>query len=361
LRKKVDVSKVRAAVLDGPGRFSVRDFERPAPGAGAVLEVEACGLCGTDLDVARGSIPLRGPTIPGHEILGTISSIDDAYAAATGLGAGDRVVVPGELHCGECAGCAADESCLASPGTHGFLPVDLAPSLWGGYAEVMVLSERTRPLAIDRSVPVARAALFNLLGAGYSWAVEAPALEPGQTVVVLGPGQRGLACVLAATDAGARVVAVSGAGGRDVHRLAVASAFGAEHTVDVGERSIVECVLDATGGLGVDVVVDTTPHATAPVHDALAMVRPGGSVVLAGLKGGPVDAFPTDTIALRRLTLRGVRAVSRHGFRRAIALIESGDERLDRLATHRFGLDDVPAALDALAHDVDAIAVAITP
>lgn len=340
------MSKVRAAVLDGPGRFAVRDFERPAPGAGAVLEVEACGLCGTDLDVARGSILLRGPTIPGHEILGTISSIDDAYAAATGLGVGDRVVVPGELHCGECAGCRAD---------------DLAPSLWGGYAEVMVLSERTRPLVIDRSVPTTRAALFNLLGAGYSWAVEAPSLEPGQTVVVLGPGQRGLACVLAATDYGARVVAVSGAGGRDVHRLAVASAFGAEHTVDVGVRSIVECVLDATEGLGVDVVVDTTPHATAPVHDAMAMVRPGGTVVLAGLKGTPVDGFPTDTIALRRLSVRGVRAVSRHGFRRAIALIESGDERLDRLATHRFGLDDVPAALDALAHDVDAIAVAITP
>jgi len=355
------VSKVRAAVLEGPGRFEVRDFERPGPGSGAVLDVEACGLCGTDLDVARGSVPLRGPTIPGHEILGTISSIDAAYAATTGLGVGDRVVVPGELHCGSCRGCVADESCLASPGTHGFLPVDLEPSLWGGYAEVMVLSERTRPLPIDRSVPTTRAALFNLLGAGYSWAVEAPSLAPGQTIVVLGPGQRGLACVLAATDAGARVVAASGAGARDLDRLAVATDLGAEHAVDVGHRSIVDCVLDATDGLGVDVVVDTTPHATAPVLDALSMTRPGGTVVLAGLKGTAIDGFPSDAIALRRLTVRGVRAVTRGGFRRAIALIESGDERLDRLATHQFGLDEVPAALEALEHDAGAIAVAITP
>lgn len=348
-------------MLEAPGVFEVREFDRPGPGSGAVLEVEACGLCGTDLDVARGSIALRSPTIPGHEILGTISSIADAYADATGLRVGDRVVVPGELHCGDCEGCLADEACLASPGTHGFLPVGVEPSLWGGYAEVMVLSERTRPLPIDRSVPIARAALFNLLGAGFSWAVEAPSLVAGQSLVVLGPGQRGLACVLAATDAGARVVAVSGAGPRDRRRLDVAAAFGAEHTVDVTEGSIVDRVLDATDGRGVDVVVDTTPHAAGPVLDALAMARPGGTIVLAGLKGATIDGFPSDTVAMRRLTIRGVRAVSRDGFRRAISLIESGDERLDLLATHRFPLDDVPAALAALDGDPDAIAVAITP
>jgi len=355
------VSKARAAVLTAPGVFEVRTFERPAVDDGALLEVEACGLCGTDLDVARGTIGLRGATIPGHEIVGTVSSISDSYAAATGLRAGQRVVVPGELHCGSCAGCLADESCIASPGTHGFLPVDLAPGLWGGYAEAMVLSARTRPLPLDPSVPIGRAALFNLLGAGYAWAVEAPGLVAGQTVVVLGPGQRGLACALAATEVGARVVAVSGAGGRDHNRLRVAASFGAEHTVDVGTDSITECVLEATGGVGVDVVIDTTPHATTAVLDAIAMTRPTGTVVLAGLKGATVDGFPTDTVALRRLTIRGVRAVSRDGFRRAIALIESGDDRLDRLATHQFGLDDVPAALAALEGDAEAIAVAITP
>ena len=351
---------VRAAVLDAPGRFELRTFDRPIATTGAVLDVEACGLCGTDLDVARGTIALRGPTIPGHEILGTIASIADDYAASTGLRTGDRVVVPGELHCGTCVGCLADESCLASPGTHGFVPVDVAPALWGGFAEAMVLSPQTRPLPIAAHVPVARAALFNLLGAGYAWGVEAPGLRAGQTIVVLGPGQRGLACVIAASDEGARVVAVSGLAS-DERKLGIAAALGAETTVSIDTEDLVTTVLERTDGAGVNVVVDTTPHSTDAVLDALSIVRPGGTVVIAGMKGRPVPAFPTDTLAMRRITVRGVRAVTRGAFRRAITLLESDDPRPDLLATHAFDLADVDRAIATLDSDPDAIAICIGP
>ena len=351
------MTTARAAVLTAPNTFEVREFDITMPVDGAVIEVDACGLCGTDLDVVRGEVPARHPVIPGHEIVGTISSISDAYARATSLDVGDRVIVPGELHCGECRGCLADESCLASPGTHGFLPTTLEPSLWGGYADAMVLSARTRPLHIDRRVPIARAALFNLLGAGWSWAVEAPRLEPGQTIVVLGPGQRGLGCVLAAAETGARVVAVTGLGSRDQHKLEVARRFGAELTLDASD-DIVARVLDSVAG-GVDVVVDTTPQSTDSILQALAMVRPGGTVVVAGLKGRATPEFPTDTIALRRITMRGVRAVSRAGFRNAIELLERGDDRLDLLHTHHFDVADAMAAIETLRDDPSAIAVSI--
>lgn len=350
----------RAAVLDNDGHFTIERFEvRPFPD-GAVIEVEACGLCGTDLDVTSGSLPIRTPLIPGHEPVGRILSIADGYAEATGLNVGDRVAVPAELHCGECSGCRADESCLASPGTHGFLPTTLAPGLWGGFAEAMVLSPQTRPLPIATSVPLHRASLFNLLGAGWSWAVEAPQLRQGQTVAVFGPGQRGLACVLAATEVGATVVAVTGLGTRDRHKLSVATALGAKNVLDA-EVVDIEKELLSIAPAGIDVVIDTTPHSTDAVKQALAVVAPGGTIVLAGLKGKPIPQFPTDSIALRRITLRGVRSVSRSGFRSAISMIESDDDRLDLLHTHHFEIAQVSEALEVLRSDQSAIAVSVGP
>ena len=68
------------------------------------------------------------------------------------------------------------------------------------------------------------------------------------------------------------------------------------------------------------------------------LVAPGGTIVIAGLKGAPVPFFSTDTLALRRITLRGVRSVTRSGFRNALTMIESGDERLDLLHTHHFDI-----------------------
>ncbi len=353
-----EMTIARAAVLVAPDQFEVRDFAVPEQVEGAVIAVEACGLCGTDLDVVRGTVPLRAAVVPGHEPMGRIISIADDYARTTGLSIGDRVIVPGELHCGSCAGCLAHESCLSSPGTHGFLPVDRAPSLWGGFADAMVLTPQSRPLRIDDDVPVSRAALFNLLGAGWSWAVEAPDLQPDQTIVILGPGQRGLACVLAATDTGARVVAVSGLGSRDRHKLEVARALGAECTIDAETTDVVATVLDATPG-GVDVVVDTTPHSTESIDHAMAMVKPGGTIVVAGLKGRAVPDFSTDALAMRRISMRGVRAVTRAGFRNAISMIERGDDRLDLLHTHHFDVADAMAAIETLRDDPTAIAVTI--
>ena len=352
------MQRARAAVLNADGTFSIERFEVPRSLDGAVIEVEACGLCGTDLDVTSGSLPIRTPLIPGHEPVGRILTITENYAQTTGLNVGDRVAVPAELHCGECAGCRADESCLASPGTHGFLPTTLFPGLWGGFAEAMVLSPQTRPLRMNTSVPLQRASLFNLLGAGWSWAVEAPLLRPSQSVVVLGPGQRGLACVLAATSVGANVIAVTGLGSRDQQKLAVALALGAENVLDAETSDIESEILRVAPG-GVDVVIDTTPHSTDAVTHAMNLVAPGGTIVIAGLKGAPVPFFSTDTLALRRITLRGVRSVTRSGFRNALTMIESGDERLDLLHTHHFDIEHVQDAIDTLRDDPSAIAVSL--
>ena len=351
----------RAMVQIGPESFELQEFPIPDPGEdGAVISVEACGICGTDLETYRGTIPLRYPVIPGHEAVGVVENIGAVAAQRWGLAVGDRVVVPAELACGSCTGCLAGSACLASPGTHGFLPTSLDPALWGGFADTMYLSAASRPIGIDRGIDPSLAALFNPLGAGFSWAVDAPGLEAGQSIAILGPGQRGLACVLAATSVGASQIIVTGFGARDTRKLELARTFGADLTIDAKDEDVARSILEATDGRGVDVVVDTTPHATDSITDALAAVTAGGTIVLAGLKGRPIDGFPVDTVAMRRLTLRGVRAVDRAGFRRAVELIERAPAGLADMQTHSFALDDAAAAIETLASG-DGIAIALRP
>ncbi len=348
-------------VLTGPDRLDPARFAVPGVGADdAVMTVEACGICGTDVEVLSGAIPTRGPVIPGHEAVGRIAAIGPAAAARWGVGVGDRVVVPAEIGCGTCAACAVGAPCPGPVGNHGFVPTATAPGLWGGFAEVMYLAPGSTPLPIATHVEPRTAALFNLLGAGFSWGVGATGLGAGDTLAVFGPGQRGLACVLAARSVGARRVFVTGLGGRDAHRLALAADLGAE-VIDVETTDAADWILAATDGAGVDAAVDTTPGAVEPVLDAIRVTRAGGTVVLAGLKGPgrTVPGIATDDLALRRLTVRGVRAVDAAGFRAAIALLESGAVPADRFVTHSFGLTDAATAVHTLV-DPTAAAIAVT-
>ena len=136
--------------------------------------------------------------------------------------------------------------------------------------------------------------MFNPLGAGFRWAVEMPNTRPGDSIVILGPGQRGLACVVACREVGAGTIIVTGIAA-DANKLALARKFGADHTIDVDNEDPVARVKELTNGRGVDIVVDVSSYATKPVTDALSMVRPGGTVVLAGVKGfRAVDNFVSD-------------------------------------------------------------------
>ena len=351
----------RAMVLKAPNRLELEVFERPNIGEDeALLRVEACGLCGTDVEVFSGGIPLAEPVVPGHEPVGRIEEIGPRAAKRWQLAPGDRVVLEAELACGRCLGCLDGSACRLSPGTYGFVPTSTAPALWGGYAELLFLPAGAVPHKIDGRLSPRIAALYNALGAGFAWAVAAPGLRAGDSIAIFGPGQRGLACLLAAREAGASRVFVTGMGSRDAAKLALARELGAELAIDVEREDAVDRIRTATGGAGVDVVVDTTPHAVQPVLDAVRAARPGGTVVLAGLKGRGVPEFPTDEVAMRRLTIRGVRAVDHRSFRQAVALIESGRHPLERLHTHHFPLADAGEAIRTLAASGERPAIAIT-
>jgi len=361
---------VRAAVQVAPGQLELREFPRPKTGADdGLLRVEANGICGSDVETFRGHLGGPRPAfIPGHEPLGIIEEIGDRAAERWGVQAGDRVAVEVIVPCRACQDCLTGryQFCRNRRYGHGVTGIDTEPTLWGGLAEYMYISPTSVLHKMDKTLPTELAAMYNSLGAGVRWACHLGGVGLGDTVLVLGAGQRGIAAVVAARAAGAGTIIITGLEA-DAHKLAVAREFGADHTVVVdgdNAENIVSRVEEITGGEMADVVLELTPLAAGPVSDALLAARRGGTVVLAGLKGNREIPVRTDLIINRALTVRGAFGVDSKGMADAIALIESRRFPLERMHTHTFGLDDAALAIRTLGGEVPgehAIHVSVQP
>lgn len=346
--------KTLAMVQTAPRKLELRELPIPEIGHdAALLEVEACGICGSDVEQYTGALRVPLPLIPGHEPVGRIVAIGDTAARRWGVELGDRVALETLIPCGACPRCLAGRYPLCvRRRAYSYLPLSAGHGLWGGYARHMVLDPASIVHKLDPTLPPALAVLFNPLGAGFRWAVEIPRLEPGGSLLVMGPGQRGLASVIAARQAGAGLVIVTGLAA-DARKLALAREFGADATIDVEHEDTKTRVRELTGGAGVDVVVEVTAYATTPVAEALDHVAPGGTVVLAGVKGFlPVPGFVSDKIVLKEIAVRGAIGVTWAAYERAIRLIESRRLPLEKLHTHDFELRDAEAAIRTLAREI---------
>ena len=353
---------VRACVLVKPKTLEPREFARPAIGADdALLRIEACGICGSDYEQYEGAQPQHEdytpyPVIPGHEPLGVIEEIGANARARWGVVEGDRVAVRSGYGCGRCEACARWEPrlCPKRGGTYGYTDVNKPPQLWGGYAERMYLSPYSVVKKMDPRIPAGVAVMFNPLAAGLSWASSVPGTKPGDRVVILGAGQRGLCSVIAARAAGARQVVITGLS-RDAQKLALARELGADAAVDVEREDVVTSVRELTGG-GAEVVVDTTPYAPRSLNDAIAIAVRKGRVVVAGLKGlKPAHDVPVDDVIYKELTIRGVLSMPVDETFRAIELIESGRYPFDKMHTLSFPLEQAEEAIHALAGHVPGV------
>jgi len=361
---------VRAAVQVAPGKIEMREYPRPKTGPDdGLLRVEANGICGSDVETYRGHLGGPRPAfIPGHEPLGIIEEIGDRAAERWGVQPGDRVALEVIVPCRSCQDCLTGryQFCRNRKYGHGVTGVDTAPALWGGMAEYMYLSPTSVLHKMDKTLPAEVAALYNGMGAGVRWACHLGEVGLGDTVLVLGAGQRGIAAVVAARAAGAGTTIITGLS-TDAHKLAMASELGADHTLVVdGDEAVdvVAAVEEITDGQGADVVLELTPLAAGPVSDALLAAKRGGRVVLAGLKGNREIPLRTDLIINRALTVRGAFGVDAKGMADAIALIESRRFPLEKMHTHTFGLDEVELAIQTLGGEVPgeaAIHVSVHP
>lgn len=345
--------KSRVIVQTAPRRLEMRELPVPEIDEdSALLRVEACGICGSDAEQYDGTIPAKYPVIPGHEPLGVIERIGDRAAKRWGVDAGDRVAVEVLIPCGHCTACIGGryQVCRGRGGMFGYsyVPIDTPPGLWGAYADYLWLDPHALVHKMRSDIPASTAVLFNPLGAGFRWAVELPDTGPGDTVLILGPGQRGLASVVAARAAGADTIIVTGLA-RDAQKLALARELGADHVIDVENEDARRRVKEITNGRGADVVVEVSSNSAVPVAEALHYAGFGARVVLAGVKGfKPVPDFLSDLIVVKELRVMGAFGVTSPSYRAAIRLIESGRIPVERMHTHDFALEDAEHAIRLL-------------
>ncbi|QSE92781.1 zinc-binding dehydrogenase [Rhodococcus pseudokoreensis] len=344
------------------------------PGA-ALIRVEANGLCASDIDSFEGVDPVyapgdmsRYPRINGHEIVGIIEELGEMTSARAGLKVGDRVAVNPFLSCGSCPACRRDDVSFCTgwdfqQNCYGYIPLRYAPGLWGGYSTHVYVHPQAILYRFPADVSPLDATLWNPLAGGIQWAVMNAGTTIGSRVGILGTGQRGMACAAAAKAAGAGVVVTTGLT-RDAHKLELARQLGADVTVDVETEDLRAAVDGATGGEGLDIIIDTTPGATHVLGEAIEMLRPGGTLVTVGIKTRTVPDFPIDRVTTRGIRIVGSLGQTHEAYAKAAALIASHSMPLHLMRTHVLGFDHLDHAIELLRGSVagqSAVNIVVTP
>ena len=359
--------KAKAVVQTGLRRFEMREFDVPEIGPeDGLLRLEQSGICGSDWTMFAHEAPAH-PLIPGHEPVGVIEEIGELASARWGVKKGDCVAIESMRRCGFCSNCVVGRytQCSQRQGSSAYGHEDIAvkPSLWGGHAEYMYLEPTTLVHKVDPTIPAELAVMFASLGGAVSWVVRKPGTGIGDTVVILGPRQRGIMAVVAAREAGAGKVIVTGVTADD-HKLKIAEALGADRTVNVEQENVVEVVREMTDGEMADVVVDLAAAALQPVSDALDLAGQFGTIVLAAIKHSAVPEWDSRKVTSKELTIRGYLGVDYGSFEAAIRIIESRKYPLELMHTHTLPLAEAERALRILGNEEPAergIHVSIAP
>ena len=350
-------------MFTGDGTYDLRELAMPTPMAGgAVLQVEAVGLCASDVAQLHGHhhVPNEvSPLVPGHEIVGRVHALGDG--ADFGVNVGDRVGVDLVRRCGECDVCKSGSPFCSNMHVYGYtLGLDERSGLWGGYGEFMEILPGTQLVALPDDVPAEELSLFEPLASCLNWVDRGGGVRAGETVVIQGPGHMGLIFTAVARAAGAGRIIVTGTSA-DGMRLAAAQEVGADHTINVDEVDLVTTVAELTGGRMADLVVDLADKVTVTVKLAIELAAMNGRVVLAGLKQMAPAEIVSDLIVFKALTVTGGPGSTPQSMRAAGRMLREKELPTGALLGEVLGLGDIDEAMALLtrAEGRDAVRVSI--
>lgn len=337
---------MQAAVFYGPDDLRVEEVKRPSVGPGEVLlQVERCGICGTDSHIVRGHFPAPNlPLIIGHEFAGTVIEVG---SGVTHLGPGDRATADINISCGTCYFCRH--------GNKLFCPYvrQLGVHDAGGMAE-FVAAPAANVYKLPDTMPFDHAAFIEPLACAIH-GQDRIGVDVGERVLIIGAGPMGLAHVAMSRLHGAAQVIVSEP---DPVRRERAHSLGSDVEVDPLTGGLDE-VMEATEGRGPDVVIEAV-GSTRTYTQAIELVRRGGRVLAYG--AAPADATievrPFDIYA-KELTITGSYAGTYETWPKAIDLIASGRFNPNDVIDSVRPLTDVMQAIESLETDKSVVKVQV--
>jgi len=336
-KKMINPGKMKAAVLMAPDVLAVREVKTPKPGPAEVLvRVASCAICGSDLSLMAHPWPGQPPFgefIPGHEYSGVIAATGETVEE---FRVGDRVAVEAHYGCGRCRNCRRGNytSCLnygkreKGHRANGF-------TTNGGYAEYVVNHVNT-VYPIPDSVGFEEASLITNLGCVLYGFETVGGFIVGDRVAVIGPGPLGLISVEVAKALCAGKVYLIGT---RASRLQVGASLGADRLIDVNREDAVQIIREESGGIGADLVIESSGSAQG-LQMAIAMTKRMGKILLLGFPEEPVAA-DFASLAKDNKSIFTVRGEGWGNVGRAVSLLASGRVDLKPLVTHSFPLEKI--------------------
>jgi len=346
----------KAAVFMGANKpFEVREFPvTDTPAGYGRCSLIASGVCGTDLHFHRGKLAIQPPTVIGHEFVGRLEDLDEAEGARYGLKKGDHVIADIAVPCGECLLCRSgdDANCVNMQVTNGG-SIEMAPYLYGGYAEVNY-TPLSNLIKIPEGIDPAMAAIFACPGPTTMHAVALAKkagveLKDVRSVVVQGLGPVGLYAVMYFKAIGVEKVYAVGAR-RNAEREKLVLALGADRvfSLEDGEQQVIEALGAENDGLGVDLCFEAS-GAPKAVPFGMQVLRNRGVYLIPGQysNSGGIEIQP-QMITFKALHIIGSSQYSMVDVRDYLAFLGQHPElheRIRPLGTY-YAVDDVNKAFE---------------